>query len=440
MAHPTANTGLRALAELAIKSSSSGRVCELVDIGINVRGHADVPRLCRRAAAAGVTRLILTGTSEKGSIAAGKVVDKFMESGDGRDGGLGQGEASEAVGAPVAAAVLVGSAAESTAAATAPPPSSSSSASSSLHGVQLFFTAGVHPHEASTFDDASTVSTLQRLLQNPRCVAVGETGLDYDRMRSPRPAQLHAFEQHVALAVQTGKPMFLHERDVDAHRGQAPLGSHHDLCSILSRFQTQRGLSPARVCIHCFTGSAADLADYVARGFYIGITGFVAMKKRGAALRAALQQQILPLERLLVETDAPYMAPEGLPAGILNGRDNEPCALPRVVQVLAECYGVSAERVATVTTENALRFFGLGAAEGGISSSAGVPASGAAASAASVASASATSVASSSTSPPSRARATAPSLPSSSSSSSSLLLLSLLSSSLFIIIIMLEFF
>lgn len=145
-----------------------------------------------------------------------------------------------------------------------------------------------------------------------------------------------------------------------------PLGSHTDLCAILDA----QAITPARVCIHCFTGSEDHLRDYLHRGYMIGLTGYVTMHKRGAGLRQSLSniaresggRQLL-LSRLMVETDAPFMRPdltkEEASRIHLRGRKNEPCALPEVARTVATCLGMTAGAVGQRTTENATRFFEL---------------------------------------------------------------------------------
>ena len=146
----------------------------------------------------------------------------------------------------------------------------------------------------------------------------------------------------------------------------APLGSHDDLCAILDT----QAIKPACVCIHCFTGTEIHLRDYLRRGYMIGVTGFIAMHKRGAGLRHSLSTiasenggRELLLSRLMIETDAPFMMPDmskEVAAAIqLRGRKNEPCALPEVARAMASCLGVSAEVLGRRTTENALQFFHL---------------------------------------------------------------------------------
>ena len=227
---------------------------------------------------------------------------------------------------------------------------------SSDAGVRVFSTAGVHPHDARTCDE-HTLDALAELLAAPECVAVGETGLDYDRMFSKREVQLRWFERQAALAAARDMPLFVHERDLDPGKGP-PLGSHEDLLTILDR----TGVRPERVCVHCFTGSAEHLRDYISRGYFIGLTGFVAMRQRGAHVRQALRDGAVPLGQLMVETDAPFMRPdrEYLPdVKSLQRGQCEPCFVPAVVAAVAELTGVPPAEVARVTTANAQAFFRL---------------------------------------------------------------------------------
>jgi len=221
---------------------------------------------------------------------------------------------------------------------------------------KLVFTAGVHPHDAKSCN-SETLSELRALASLDSCVSMGECGLDYDRMFSPKEVQLEWCRKQVALAVELGMPLFLHERDRDSSKGPA-LGSTQELVQILESCK----VAPSRVCIHCFTGSRDSLRSYVERGYFIGLTGFVGMKTRGAHIREFLRQGDLPLSQLMIETDCPFMMPDKcyLPADVgIEGRRNEPCAMPGICAAVAECLGESPERVAEVTTQNATVFFGL---------------------------------------------------------------------------------
>lgn len=221
---------------------------------------------------------------------------------------------------------------------------------------KLTFTAGVHPHDAKTCN-AETLQELRALAKHEHCVAIGECGLDYDRMFTAHEVQLEWCRKQVQLSVELGMPLFLHERDRDSQKGPS-LGSARELLEILDSCKVE----PQRVCIHCFTGSGDDLRPYVERGFFIGLTGFAGMKLRGGHIRELLRQGALPLNQLMIETDCPFMMPDKcyLPAELgIQGRRNEPCAMPGICRAVAECLGETPEQVAAITTRNAVKFFGL---------------------------------------------------------------------------------
>lgn len=207
----------------------------------------------------------------------------------------------------------------------------------------LWATAGVHPHVADGFDDV-TEDALRTLLRHPLVVAAGECGLDYNRDYSPRSAQRSAFVRQVELAAAGRHPLFLHQRD-----------AHEDFLAIL---REQGSRLPPGVA-HCFTDGPEQMADYLELGLHIGITGWICDERRAADLRSAVPG--LPLERLLIETDCPYLLPRSLqPAP--RSRRNEPATLPEVVRVLSSFMGRSEEVVAAAATKNAEALFGLSAA------------------------------------------------------------------------------
>lgn len=211
-----------------------------------------------------------------------------------------------------------------------------------LHPGVLWATAGVHPHCAAEFDDDAE-DQLRTLLRDPLVVAAGECGLDYYRDFSPREAQRSAFARQLELAAASQRPLFLHQRD-----------AHGDFLGLLKE---QGSSLPAGVA-HCFTNGPDELADYLAIGLHIGITGWICDERRSAALRAAVAA--LPLDRVVVETDAPYLLPRTIrPAP--GSRRNEPAWLPEIVRTLAEFMGESPEIVAEATTRNAERLFGISA-------------------------------------------------------------------------------
>ena len=204
----------------------------------------------------------------------------------------------------------------------------------------LYATAGVHPHDAKSMTDA-TIPALRRLAADPTVVAIGECGLDHNRDFSPRADQARCFDAQLGLAVELAMPVFMHERD--AHeRFVEILGPHVD------------GL-PAGV-VHCFTGNLAALRAYLDLGLYIGITGWICDERRGLALREAVRY--IPSDRLLVETDAPYLTPRDLRPKPKGGR-NEPAFLPHIVATIAACMEVDPEPLARATAENTRRCFGI---------------------------------------------------------------------------------
>lgn len=205
-------------------------------------------------------------------------------------------------------------------------------------------TAGVHPHHASELD-AAGIQVLRDLLKEDRVVAVGECGLDFFRNFSPPDAQRNAFARQLELAIETGKPLFLHQRD-----------AHSELMAML---QERREELPAGGVVHCFTDGPAELEDILESGFHVGITGWLCDERRGEALREAVKH--LPPDRFMVETDAPYLLPRDLPKAELKaaGRRNEPRFLPHIVGKLAELMDRSPEEVAALSTANAERLFRL---------------------------------------------------------------------------------
>lgn len=208
------------------------------------------------------------------------------------------------------------------------------------HDGMLWSTAGVHPHHARGFDPSQRSGFLE-LLARPQVVAVGECGLDYYRDLSPRDAQRRAFQAQLEIAVQAAKPVFLHQRD-----------AHADFVAILADYAAALAGGVA----HCFTGGIGELEAYLSLGLSIGITGWLCDDRRAGSLRASLPR--IPAERLLIETDAPYLLPRTLvPAP--RSRRNEPAFLPHIALAVAGRRGVTPEAIADTTTRNAVRLFGL---------------------------------------------------------------------------------
>ena len=205
---------------------------------------------------------------------------------------------------------------------------------------ELFATAGVHPHLASDFDD-NTEQTLRHLSAHEEVVAVGETGLDYFRDLAPREIQREVFQRQLQIGIDSGLPLFLHLRD-----------AHDDFHAILKDVRGQLG----NVVVHCFTGNQDEMHQYIELDCHIGITGWICDERRGTHMKEFLQD--IPINRLMVETDAPYLKPRNLRPRVKSHR-NEPRWLPWIVGTLAAARGEHPDFVAERTTENARAFFRL---------------------------------------------------------------------------------
>lgn len=260
---------------------------QLIDIGLNLTHDSfdrDRDAVWQRAREAGVTRAILTGASREHS-------PKTLELARTRPG-------------------------------------------------EWFATAGVHPHHAVEYTDECDAE-MRALHAHPEVVAVGETGLDYFRDFSPRPAQRKAFERQLQIGVDTGKPLFLHQRD-----------AHADFMAVMKGFGGKLG--PA--VVHCFTGTREELFDYLDQDWYVGITGWLCDERRGQHLREIVKN--IPAHRLLVETDAPYLLPRTL-RPMPKDRRNEPAFLPHIVEELARDRGEEVAVTAAASTAAATMFFRL---------------------------------------------------------------------------------
>jgi TatD DNase family protein len=258
---------------------------ELVDIGVNLahrRFAHDRAAVLARAAAAGVSRIVVTGTS----VAASRE----------------------------AAALHVPG--------------------------RIYSTAGVHPHDSRHLDEAG-LAELERLAGTPGVVAIGECGLDFDRDFSPRPDQERAFVAQLELAARTGKPLFLHER-----------AAHRRFVDLIAPLRSR--LSAA--VVHCFTGSAEELDAYLALDLHIGITGWICDERRGEHLLPLVAR--IPADRLMLETDAPFLTPRTARPRPAGGR-NEPALLTWVLETVARAAGKPAAQVAAETTRTAEQFFAL---------------------------------------------------------------------------------
>jgi TatD DNase family protein len=256
----------------------------VIDIGANLTHasfHDDVKDVIARAHAAGVSTIIVTGTSVDESKAAQDLASRHEN---------------------------------------------------------LWATAGVHPHHARECD-AGTIPALRELAKHPRVVAIGECGLDFNRNYSPHPDQEKWFIAQLELGIELGMPLFLHSRDAFPRFSEI-LKSHR----------------PARAVAHCFTGNKEELHAYLDLGLYIGITGWICDERRGAHLLELVRE--IPSERLLLETDSPYLTPRDLHPQP-KARRNEPAFLPHILRTVARALGRPHEEIAAETTRNATAFFGL---------------------------------------------------------------------------------
>jgi TatD DNase family protein len=260
----------------------------LIDIGANLAHDSfddDRDAVLRRAADAGVSRIVVTGSSDDSNRKAARLATE--------------------------------------------------------HPGVLYSTAGVHPHHASDYTQESD-ALIRRLAADRRIVAVGECGLDYFRNFSPRDAQLAAFRAQLDIAALTGLPVFLHQRD-----------AHDDFIEVLEPMLPRL----SRAVAHCFTGEHESLREYLAMGLHIGVTGWICDERRGTHLKEIVS--LIPDDRLMIETDAPYLLPRTIEPKPKTRR-NEPMYLPEVLRVVAAARGQTEEHVARVTSETAERFFGLG--------------------------------------------------------------------------------
>jgi TatD DNase family protein len=261
----------------------------LIDIGVNLsnkRFKEDVENILERATQAQISKLVLTGTSIAESHAVLALCEQYSE------------------GFPN----------------------------------MLFATCGIHPHDA---DDlcADSIDRLRALATHSQIVAIGETGLDFNRNFSSPKAQQLAFEAQLELAIELNMPLFMHERD--AAPRQLEILKHY-------RDQITEGV------IHCFTSDKKTLFSYLDLDLHIGITGWVCDERRGLELQKIVHN--IPLQRLMIETDAPYLLPRNMPSKP-SDRRNEPAFLPYVLQAIAEARIESADEIAAATTATAMQFF-----------------------------------------------------------------------------------
>ena len=260
---------------------------ELVDIGVNLTNKSlrrDLDAVLNRARQAGVTRMVVTGTSIEESRQAIDLCNRYPD--------------------------------------------------------RLVSTCGVHPHHASDWEENS-FDLLKSMAQQDCVRAIGETGLDFNRNYSPHLAQETAFQCQMELAVNLQMPLFCHQRD-----------AHQRFVEMLREFRDDLG----RIVVHCFTDTREALVDYLDLDCYIGITGWICDERRGLELQKLAR--MIPDERLLLETDAPYLLPRNLDPKP-SSRTNEPAYLPHILRDVALHQGKSPEQLARQTLHNSQVFFGL---------------------------------------------------------------------------------
>jgi len=216
--------------------------------------------------------------------------------------------------------------------------STSALKTANAHPDAVYATAGVHPHHARECD-VSTIPALRVLAQQARVVAVGECGLDFNRNYSPHPDQEKWFVAQLELAIELKKPLFLHSRDAFPRFSE-----------ILKQYELPKAVA------HCFTGGKDELRSYLDLGLYVGITGWICDERRGAHLKELVRE--IPADRLLLETDSPYLTPRDMRPQP-RARRNEPAHLPHILRSVAQALGRPPEQVAEETTRNAKAFFGL---------------------------------------------------------------------------------
>lgn len=263
----------------------------MIDIGVNLsnkRFNHDAEAVLERARDAGLTKLILTGTSVAESRAVLRLCRDHSDS----------------------------------------------------FPAMLYATCGIHPHDASSFNSDS-LAMLRELANEPEVVAVGETGLDFNRNLSPQKQQEAVFEAHLELAIEMQMPLFLHERDAAQRQ-----------LEIIKAYRDNLG----DAVIHCFTGEKKTLFAYLDMDLHIGVTGWVCDERRGLELKKIVSN--IPLHRLMIETDAPYLLPRNIQP-LPKDRRNEPAFLSYVVAGIAEARPESAMQIAAATKATAERFFGL---------------------------------------------------------------------------------
>ena len=202
----------------------------------------------------------------------------------------------------------------------------------------MFYTIGVHPHHANEIND-DYLKKLKNVITTNNPHAIGETGLDFFRNLSTYEQQIYVFEEQIKIAIDTNKPLFLHQRD-----------SHDDFIKILRKYSSDI----SKAVVHCFTGTQGQLDDYLELDCYIGITGWICDEKRNVELRKAIKK--IPLEKLMIETDCPYLIPKNLVEKPKNNR-NEPTNLNHIINEIAVLMEIDIDILRKQTFENTINYF-----------------------------------------------------------------------------------
>lgn len=219
--------------------------------------------------------------------------------------------------------------------------------------IKLFTTLGIHPHDAKEYK-SEFIEFIEREVNRDRIekhnkiVAIGETGLDYDRMFSTREQQILSFRNHIEISIKLDMPMFLHVRN---SMDKNEIDAHDEFMEIIKEYKGK-----IRGVVHCFTGNAKQIKDYIDFGFYIGITGFIGDDRRNKPLLGALKSvdKDLLLSRLMIETDAPY-----LHYTAKRGVINEPNTMQNVCELLANELDIDKKLLMKITFENTVRLFNI---------------------------------------------------------------------------------
>ena len=204
-----------------------------------------------------------------------------------------------------------------------------------------YATVGLHPHHASDYSNALD-SELRDMLNHKGVVAIGECGLDFNRNFSTREEQIRAFEAQVEIAIDTQKPLFLHQRD-----------AHEDVISIIKSCRSDLN----QIVAHCFTGSIEEVNDYVLLDMYIGVTGWICDERRGQSLQQAVKH--IPIDRIMLETDAPYLLPRDARQKPVEKNRNEPYYLPHIARSVARHMELDEAKLITAVFENSCEFFNI---------------------------------------------------------------------------------